>query len=527
MAHLGVHRRRITHLPLLLATVTFACLTLCAWSLPESLIAIPSYSSVQSIAEVCLSDSVLLPSTLAASPLQHTVTSISEVDASTSTVHEQVMTADSQLGLTVSLNTQDDITDAELEVTTTSLATDSVSSAVTLVQYIQSPVLYQPPSSDVTLPLVASPTLQLHTSLDLLCSTPSDTPTCSISPVASSLIAADAQVPSPSLQAPQLNNATLAMPRICYGSPPPSKRRKCGRHMRPWAGMPNIIYHPGVNGTLGYWGPQGMYPYDNMLMHYGDKNQFTSYGTMFINDTVVNGLHPYLFMGNGTILDGWMEAGNDTTALNKCAETVFVAVVAARAAAAAVRAAVAVATVVIAVTVVVAIAAVAIAAIAAVIVAVASLVAAAAIRATANLVIVVASLAASNSVAGAERVVRVAEKAARAEKVARAERVEKAAKAAVKERAVAAVRERVAAAKETTKVTAVKAAESKAAESKAVALVREATADAKATSVPMEMDPYMTADAARLLLLLRLACIKFLQLQCISLAITLRSTRLL
>ncbi|KAJ2814412.1 hypothetical protein FBU31_007297, partial [Coemansia sp. 'formosensis'] len=87
--------------------------------------------------------------------------------------------------------------------------------------------------------------------------------------------------------------------------------------MRPWAGMPKIVYHPGVNRTLGYWGPEGMYPYDNMLMNYGDKNQFTSYGTMFINDTVVNGLHPYLFLGNGTILDGWMETGNDTTALNK------------------------------------------------------------------------------------------------------------------------------------------------------------------------------------------------------------------
>ncbi|KAJ2437418.1 hypothetical protein GGF42_008639 [Coemansia sp. RSA 2424] len=60
-----------------------------------------------------------------------------------------------------------------------------------------------------------------------------------------------------------------------------------------------------------------MYPYDNMLMHYGDKGQFTTYGTMFINDTVVNGLHPYLFMGNGTILDGWMETGNDTAALSK------------------------------------------------------------------------------------------------------------------------------------------------------------------------------------------------------------------
>ncbi|KAJ2415271.1 hypothetical protein GGI10_001804, partial [Coemansia sp. RSA 2530] len=107
------------------------------------------------------------------------------------------------------------------------------------------------------------------------------------------------------------------MPHIRYGSPPPVKQRKCGRHMRPWAGMPKIVYHPGVNGTLGYWGPEGMYPYDNMIMQYGDKNQFTSFGTMFINDTVVNGLHPYLFMGNGTILDGWMETGNDTTALNK------------------------------------------------------------------------------------------------------------------------------------------------------------------------------------------------------------------
>ncbi|KAJ2708830.1 hypothetical protein H4R23_006931, partial [Coemansia sp. Cherry 401B] len=87
--------------------------------------------------------------------------------------------------------------------------------------------------------------------------------------------------------------------------------------MKPWAGMPNIIYHPGVNGTQGYWGPEGMYPFDNVMMRFGDNNEGLSYGTMFINDTVVNGLHPYLFMGNGTMIDGWMVIGNDTTALNK------------------------------------------------------------------------------------------------------------------------------------------------------------------------------------------------------------------
>ncbi|KAJ2737851.1 hypothetical protein GGI20_006368, partial [Coemansia sp. BCRC 34301] len=126
------------------------------------------------------------------------------------------------------------------------------------------------------------------------------------------------EILSPSPQAPLLNNATLASPHIHYGSPPPPKQRKSGgRHMRPWAGMPNIVYHQGVNGTQGYWGPEGMYPYDNMLMRYGDKNQYSAYGTMFINETVVNGLHPYLFMGNGTILDGWMEIGNDTTAISK------------------------------------------------------------------------------------------------------------------------------------------------------------------------------------------------------------------
>ncbi|KAJ2441483.1 hypothetical protein GGI03_008381, partial [Coemansia sp. RSA 2337] len=277
MTHPGARRRRITHFPLLLATVAFACLTSCAWSLPESLVAVPSLSSIQSIADVCPSESVVLvPSTLAAIPLQRIATSISEIDASASAVHEQVMTADSQLGLTVSLNTQDEITDSELEVTTTSLTTNYVSSAVTLVQYIQSPVLYQPLSSDVTIPLIASPTLQLQASLDPLSSTSSDISTYSIVPVVSSSVTADALVPSPSLQTPQLNNVTLAMPRIRYGSPPPpAKQRKCSRHMRPWAGMPKIVYHPGVNRTLGYWGPQGMYPYDNMLMHYGDKNQFT------------------------------------------------------------------------------------------------------------------------------------------------------------------------------------------------------------------------------------------------------------
>ncbi|KAJ1807293.1 hypothetical protein LPJ75_004838, partial [Coemansia sp. RSA 2598] len=89
------------------------------------------------------------------------------------------------------------------------------------------------------------------------------------------------------------------------------------KHMRPWSETKKLVYHPGVNGTQGYWGPEGMYPYDNVLMRFGDSNQYQSYGTMFINDTVVNGLHPYLFVGNGTMIDGWMVVGNDTAALNK------------------------------------------------------------------------------------------------------------------------------------------------------------------------------------------------------------------
>ncbi|KAJ2795077.1 hypothetical protein H4R21_005260, partial [Coemansia helicoidea] len=60
-----------------------------------------------------------------------------------------------------------------------------------------------------------------------------------------------------------------------------------------------------------------MYPYDTVTMRFGDKNQFLSIGTMFVNDTVVDGLHPYIFMGNGTLIDGWMVIGNDTTALSK------------------------------------------------------------------------------------------------------------------------------------------------------------------------------------------------------------------
>ncbi|KAJ1727064.1 hypothetical protein LPJ72_006104, partial [Coemansia sp. Benny D160-2] len=80
--------------------------------------------------------------------------------------------------------------------------------------------------------------------------------------------------------------------------------------------MPNIIYHQGVNGTKSYWGPEGMYPFDNVVMRFGEKDQYQAYGTMFINDTVVNGLHPYVFIGNDTLIDGWMVIGNDTTALN-------------------------------------------------------------------------------------------------------------------------------------------------------------------------------------------------------------------
>ncbi|KAJ2821945.1 hypothetical protein GGI24_004074, partial [Coemansia furcata] len=193
--------------------------------------------------------------------------------------------------------------------------------------------------------------------------------------------------------------------------------------------MPKIVYHPGVNRTLGYWGPEGMYPYDNMLMNYGDKNQFTSYGTMFINDTVVNGLHPYLFLGNGTILDGWMETGNDTTALNKvCVEAASVAAAAVHVAVVAARAVVAAATVAIAATVAAAIVVVAIVATAVAIAAAASLVAAAAIRVTVNPVIVAASPAAAKIRAGrVGRVVKVnavvkAVKAVRVVKVVEKER---------------------------------------------------------------------------------------------------------
>ncbi|KAJ2822823.1 hypothetical protein IWW50_004048, partial [Coemansia erecta] len=102
------------------------------------------------------------------------------------------------------------------------------------------------------------------------------------------------------------------------GLPPsPNDHRRQAKHMKPWVGMPKIVYHPSVNGTKGYWGPEGMYPFDNVMMRFGDNDEYQSYGTMFINDTVVDGLHPYLFMGNGTMIDGWMVIGNDTTALNK------------------------------------------------------------------------------------------------------------------------------------------------------------------------------------------------------------------
>ncbi|KAJ1767439.1 hypothetical protein LPJ74_005353 [Coemansia sp. RSA 1843] len=123
--------------------------------------------------------------------------------------------------------------------------------------------------------------------------------------------------------------------------------------MQEWDGMPKIVYHQGVNGTHGYWGPEGMYPFDNVVMRFGEKDEYQAYGTMFINDTVVNGLHPYVFIGNDTLIDGWMVIGNDTTALNNVqyadricvAAAVVLAVVAAAHAAAAVAIAVIVATV--------------------------------------------------------------------------------------------------------------------------------------------------------------------------------------
>ncbi|KAJ2628943.1 hypothetical protein GGF44_004374, partial [Coemansia sp. RSA 1694] len=299
------------------------------------------------------------------------------------------MTADSQLGLVVSSNAQDDITDTELEITTPVAADPVSSAAATLVQYIQPPALYQPASSNVALP-PAAPTLELQASPDPPTATPCVAPACAIPPAAlPSPTALAAGLIAPSPQAPLLNNGTLAMPHIRYGSPPPAKRRKCGgRHMRAWAGMPNIVYHQGANGTQGYWGPEGMYPYDNMLMHYGDKGQFTTYGTMFINDTVVNGLHPYLFMGNGTILDGQRHGG---------AQQVFVAAAAAHAVVAAVRAAVAAATVATVATAAVATAAAAIAATAAAIAAAASPAAAAAIRAIAIHATAAASPAAAST----------------------------------------------------------------------------------------------------------------------------------
>ncbi|KAJ1666552.1 hypothetical protein EV178_002163 [Coemansia sp. RSA 1646] len=132
-----------------------------------------------------------------------------------------------------------------------------------------------------------------------------------------------------------------------------TSQRQCHKkHMQEWDGMPKIVYHQGVNGTHGYWGPEGMYPFDNVVMRFGEKDEYQAYGTMFINDTVVNGLHPYVFIGNDTLIDGWMVIGNDTTALNNVyadricvAAAVVLAVVAAAHAAAAVAIAVIVATV--------------------------------------------------------------------------------------------------------------------------------------------------------------------------------------
>ncbi|KAJ2890981.1 hypothetical protein GGI21_005991, partial [Coemansia aciculifera] len=249
------------------------------------LAAAPSLSSARSVASAYAVESTVVPNIFAAiTPVQQVVeTSILEVDGGASLVREQVMTADTQLGLVSNSNTQDDITDTELEVTTP-LAADSALSVASVIQYIQPLTHCQPASSDVAIPPAVA-TLEVQVSLDLPAITPSAELACSTAPStvpSSTLIAADSQVSSPVPPEPLLNNATLATPRIRYGSPPSpaNKRRKCGgRHMRPWAGMPNIVYHQGVNGTQGYWGPEGMYPYDNMLMHYGDKNQFTAYGT--------------------------------------------------------------------------------------------------------------------------------------------------------------------------------------------------------------------------------------------------------
>ncbi|KAJ2454280.1 hypothetical protein EV183_001646 [Coemansia sp. RSA 2336] len=157
------------------------------------------------------------------------------------------------------------------------------------------------------------------------------------------------------------------------------------KHMNSWVDMPKIVYHPSVNGTQGYWGPEGMYPFDNVIMRFGDNNEHLAYGTMFINDTVVDGLHPYIFMGNDTLIDGWMVIGNDTTALNKA--TACAAAAVARVAAAAVHA---VAAAVIAATVAIAAAATAVAASAAI---------AAATAAVASLAVVVASPAAASHAA--------------------------------------------------------------------------------------------------------------------------------
>ncbi|KAJ1814663.1 hypothetical protein LPJ56_004790, partial [Coemansia sp. RSA 2599] len=185
-----------------------------------------------------------------------------------------------------------------------------------------------------------------------------------------------------------------------------------------------------VNGTQGYWGPEGMYPYDNVLMRFGDSNQYQSYGTMFINDTVVNGLHPYLFVGNGTMIDGWMVSMGLPFAETACA-----AAAAARAAVAAALVVAAVATVATAVIAVVVIAAAANAAIAAAIAVAASRAAAAANPAAASraaasaaaLAVITAAVRASNNAA-------VRRAAAKAEE-ARAEAKEEAVKAVKAEEA--------------------------------------------------------------------------------------------
>ncbi|KAJ2852287.1 hypothetical protein IWW36_000430 [Coemansia brasiliensis] len=113
--------------------------------------------------------------------------------------------------------------------------------------------------------------------------------------------------PASSYQAPeQQSNNIQHMHETSASNNRQQYARSQAKHMNSWIDMPKIVYHPGVNGTQGYWGPEGMYPFDNVIMRFGNNNEHLSYGTMFINDTVVNGLHPYLFMGNDTLIDGWM-----------------------------------------------------------------------------------------------------------------------------------------------------------------------------------------------------------------------------